>query len=509
MANESQNDPPRSDTDVEQQLPSQDHKPTGQEKTVAEDEAPQTPDPNIVDFDGPNDPENPLNWTTTRKATSIAIVSLTALLSPIGSTISAAAAPEIMIYFKTTDEALAALMTTIYLFGYAFGPLAIAPLSELYGKAPVFRVCAALFVVFNAACALANSLGSLIAFRLLAGIAGSCPGTLGGGSIADMIPRERRGAVMSAYIMGPVLGPTIGPIVGGYLTPAAGWRWGFWLMTISSGVMAVFIFLFMRESYAYAILKNKTARLRKETGNQNLRSKLDTGKNPRELFRFAILRPLKMLASPIVFLVSGYAATVFSYAYLCFTTFPRVFRDQYGFGSGASGLATIGLGIGFVAGLLFCGAVSDPWSARLAKTKNGGVAKPEYRLPTLVSGAIFVPIGLFWYGWSAEAKTHWIVPIIGTGLLGIGIVTAYSTAATYLVDAYPVYAASVMAASALFRCLIGALLPLAGGAMFDALGVGWGNSLLGFISIAFLPLSLVLYVYGERIRGSRLLKMEL
>lgn len=81
MNKESQNDPPRSDTDVERQLPSEDQEPTGQEKTVAEDEEPQTPDPNIVDFDGPNDPENPLNWSTARKATSIAIVSLTALLS--------------------------------------------------------------------------------------------------------------------------------------------------------------------------------------------------------------------------------------------------------------------------------------------------------------------------------------------------------------------------------------------------------------------------------------------
>lgn len=139
--------------------------------------------------------------------------------------------------------------------------------------------------------------------------------------------------------------------------------------------MAVFIVLFLHESYPYVILKKKTARLRQHTGNRQLRSALeDTSKTPRRLFAFSILRPLKMLISrPIVFLMSAYAATVFSYAYLCFTTFARVFRDQYAFGSGASGLTSIGLGIGFVVGLLFCGAVSDPWSAYLAK-KNGGLA---------------------------------------------------------------------------------------------------------------------------------------
>lgn len=316
-------------------------------------------------------------------------------------------------------------MTTIYLLGYAFGPLVIAPMSELYGRAIMFRSCAILFTLFNVACAVANSLGSLIAYRLLAGIAGSCAGTLGASSIADMIVREKRGAAMSAYVMGPTFGPTIGPIVGGYLTPAAGWRWGFWVMAIASGVTTFFILFFLPESYAHAILKRKTAKLRKRTGNHNLRSPLGTStKTPRQLFAFAILRPLKMLISPIVFLMSVYAATVFSYAYLCFTTFPRVFKDQYGFGSGAAGLANIGLGGGFVVGLLFCGAVSDRWSAYLTR-KNDGVVKSEYRLPNLIVGAFFVPIGLFWYGWTAEYKTHWIVPIIGTAFLGIGIVMAY------------------------------------------------------------------------------------
>lgn len=329
-----------------------------------------------------------------------------------------------MQHFGETDEALGTLITTIYLLGYAFGPLGIAPLSELYGRTIMFRSCTLLFTVFNIACAVADSFGSLVVYRLLAGIAGSCAGTLGASSIADMIVREKRGAAMSAYIMGPVLGPSIGPIVGGYVTASLGWRWDFWIMSIASGVMSACVFVFLRESYPYVILKRKTARLRQQTKNQNLQSALDMRKTPSQLFTISILRPVKMLISPIIFLMSTYAATVFSYAYLCFTTFPRVFEDQYGFGSAASGLTSIGLGIGFVLGTLFCGAVSDRWSAYLTK-KHGGVAKSEYRLPPLIAGAIFVPIGLFWYGWTAEYKTHWIVPIIGTTLTGIGIVTAY------------------------------------------------------------------------------------
>ena len=404
-------------------------------------------DPNIVEFDGLEDPENPMNWSSSKKNVTIVLVSMMTLLSyvptphslssiclmtelnhpqtrPIGSTISSAAAPEIMLHFNSTNESLSAFVTTIYLLGYVFGPLAIAPLSEIYGRAILYKTCMLLFVVFNIACAVANSLGSLIVFRLLAGLAGSCPITLGTGSIADMVPREKRGGAMGAYVIGAVFGPTIGPICGGYLTPAAGWRWNFRVMAIASGILTVIVLFSVPESYPYVLLKRKTERLRKETGNTKLRSALDTGKTASQLFTFTISRPLRMLLSPIVFSLSLYAAVVDSYLYISFTTFPRVFSGQYGFGSGASGLATLGLGVGSLVGVIFCGAVADRLSNRLTRMK-GGEAQPEYRLPTLGIGALCVPVGLFWYGWTAEYKTHWIVPIIGTGFIGGGMVITY------------------------------------------------------------------------------------
>ena len=92
----------------------------------------------------------------------------------------------------------------------------IAPLSELYGRAIVYNVCNSIFLIFSIACALANNLSGLIMFRLFAGIAASCPITLGMGTIADIIPPEKRGLAMASWLMGPLLGPTFGPL-GGYL----------------------------------------------------------------------------------------------------------------------------------------------------------------------------------------------------------------------------------------------------------------------------------------------------
>lgn len=82
------------------------------------------------------------------------------------------------------------------------------------------------------------------------------------------------------------------------------------------------------------------------------------------------------------------------------------------------------------------------------------------------------------------------------------------TVSTYLVDAYTTYAASAMAANTVFRSLAGALLPLAGPKMYEKLGLGWGNSLLGFIALALCPLPVIFYVYGERIRTSKLFKVD-
>jgi MFS family permease len=117
-----------------------------------------------------------------------------------------------MRHFGSTNETLGAFVTSIYILGYAFGPLVIAPLSEMYGRSLLYNINNLLFLIFTIACAVANSLGALIAFRFLVGIAASAPITLGAGTIADIIPVERRGAAMALWIMGPIFGPTIGPL---------------------------------------------------------------------------------------------------------------------------------------------------------------------------------------------------------------------------------------------------------------------------------------------------------
>ncbi|KAK5171527.1 hypothetical protein LTR16_011779, partial [Cryomyces antarcticus] len=166
-----------------------------------------------------------------------------------------------------------------------------------------------------------------------------------------------------------------------------------------------------------------------------------------------------LLFSPIVAALSVYTAVVYGILYLLFTTFTFVFEDTYHFSSGNVGLTYVASGIGMLLGLGIIGTVSD--RIVKAKSKNGGM-KPEHRLPPLVPGGLCIPVGLFMYGWSAQYHVHWIVPMIGTLFVGLGLIAAFMCIQTYLVDAFTVHAASAMAANTVLRSIFGALLPLAG-----------------------------------------------
>ena len=264
--------------------------------TKAEEEQNAGGDPSIVDFDGPDDPLNARNWSSRRKWGNIAVIAgvtfLTYVLSttfpvpslfsteplqhqslfslmhlssrfvpdpslflaqptpflanshplpangppllsrPLASSMFAPGVPGLMQEFHSTSTSLASFVVSVYVLGYAFGPIVLAPLSELYGRMPLYHASNVGFVVFTVACALASDLKMLIGFRFVEGVFGSCPITIGGGTIADLFVAETRGKVMALWALGPLMGPVIGPVAGGYLAEAKGWRWVFWVIAM-------------------------------------------------------------------------------------------------------------------------------------------------------------------------------------------------------------------------------------------------------------------------------------
>ena len=136
------------------------------------------------------------------------------------------------------------------------------------------------------------------------------------------------------------------------------------------------------------------------------------------------------------------------------------------------------------------------------KKNNQNIGKPEFRVPIMIPGSFLVPIGLFWYAWSAQEHTHWIVPNLGALVYSMGGIICFQGIQVYLVDAYTMYAASAIAAAAFLRSVLAFVFPLFAPYLYARLHIGWGTSLLAFIAIAIgIPSPLLLWKYGQHLRG--------
>ncbi|PKY00615.1 MFS general substrate transporter [Aspergillus campestris IBT 28561] len=457
----------------------------------------------IVGWEAQDDPEYPMNFSAWKKWLLLGLIALVTLTTPFASSILSPAIGSVDQEFGNDDVTIGSMTVSIYLVGYVIGPLFLAPLSEIYGRRLVLAAANLFFCVWQIGCALAPNMAALIVFRLLTGIGGAGCITLGGGVISDMFRVDQRGFAMGFWTLGPLFGPILGPLVGGYVTQTIGWRWDFWIVLMLGGVLTVVLEIFNRETNHRILIQHKVARLRKELGRDDLKSCYEGGadaQNRTQILLNGLIRPIKLLAlSPLVFFLSLYVAFVYGVLYLLFTTIPTVFESVYGFSIGSTGLVYLSLGLGNFIGWLLITLFSDKSVVKLAKANNG-LFQPEMRLAISIFSGIFLPITFFWYGWCAYYKTHWILPIIALAPFGFGIMGLFLPILTYLVDCYPMYAASAIAANTVLRSLVGAFLPLAGPSMYETMGLGWGNSLLGFICVGMIPLPIIFYKYGERLR---------
>ncbi|OCL04627.1 MFS general substrate transporter [Glonium stellatum] len=462
-------------------------------------------DKGLVGWDGQDDPLNPRNFPDSRKWCLLLLVSAITFVSPLASSMFAPGVSFMDAEFHNTSTILSSFSVSIFVLGFVIGPLFLSPLSEIYGRRPVLNYSNCFFVVWNLGCALAPNLAGLLVMRFLGGVGGSACLTVGGGVIADLFLPEQRGLATSVYSLGALFGPVLGPICGGFIAQLAGWRWVYWVLLMASAAVTGGIIVMNRETNPAVIIKQKVKRLRKDLNRPELRSVYTQNLSERQLRTSFIisrgfLRPIKLLlTSPIVLLLSLYVSFVFGLLYLIFTTITTVYIETYNWPPDLCGLAYLGVGIGFFIGIIFVAKTNDATIIRLTKANNN-VYEPEMRLPTCVIFGILIPISFFWYGWTTEKHVHWIVPIIGLLPFGIGMMGIFGPIQTYLIDVFPTFAASAVAALTVSRCLFGALLPLAGPAMYESLGLGWGNSLLGFVAMALIPVPALIYRFGGMVR---------
>ncbi|KAH0565208.1 hypothetical protein GP486_001391 [Trichoglossum hirsutum] len=461
-------------------------------------------DPNVVTWDGPDDPENPKNWSKKKKWGITLMVSSFTLISPVSSTMVAPALNAIAKEFHITSVIESQLTLSIFVLAYAVGPLVVGPLSEMYGRVPVLKLANLFYLIFNTACGASRSKGQMTAFRFLSGLGGSAPLALGGGVLSDCWKAEERGKSMSIYSLAPLLGPAIGPIAGGFITMKATWRWVFYATSIACALVQGIGLLYLRETYPPKILLRKARKLRKETGNRDLRTEYEQpDKTLVKTLRTSLVRPFKLLGTqPIIQALALYMAYLYGLMYLVLSTFPTLWEGTYGESVGVGGLNYISLGIGFFLGAQVCAPLQDKIYRHLKTRSRSSSGTPEFRVPLMLPGSFMVPVGLFWYGWSAHAKLHWIMPNIGAAIFTSGTIICFQCIQAYLVDSYTRYAASAVGAATVLRSLAGFTFPLFAPRMYEVLGYGWGNSLLGFVGILLgWPAPLLLWKFGAKLRA--------
>jgi multidrug resistance protein len=456
-------------------------------------------DPYLAEFI-PHDPRNPMLFSTWKKWSITLMVAFATLAVAFVSSAYSAAIPQVIAEFHCSTE-VATLGTSLFVLGFAGGPLLWAPMSELYGRQVLFIGTYAILTAFNAGAAGSQNIWTLIILRFLAGFFGSSPLTNAGGVIADMFPANQRGLGMSVFAAAPFLGPAIGPIVGGFVGETVGWRWVEGVMAIFTCLLWIAGALYIPETYPPVLLKKRAAALSMQTGKTyiSILEKQRGKTTPAKAFKTALARPWALLfREPIVFLISIYMAILYGTLYMLFGAFPIVFQENRGWSQGIGGLSFSGVSVGMLIGVVY--SIFDNKRYANVEKKHNGEAPPEARLPPAMVGALALPIGMFWFAWTNYPSIHWIVCIIATAPFGFGMVLVFLSGMNYLIDSYTIYAASVLAANSVLRSLFGTAFPLFTNQMYTRLGIHWASSIPAFLALACLPAPFVFYKYGAAIR---------
>ncbi|KAI1145438.1 MFS general substrate transporter [Nemania diffusa] len=459
--------------------------------------------PFIVEF-VPGDPYNPMKFSKAKKWVCAMIMAAATLAVSFSSSAFSSATADVMEEFGASTD-VAILGISLFVLGFAIGPVFWAPLSEFYGRQIIYAATYLPLAALNAGAIGSKNIATLLVLRFLAGSFGSSPLTNAAGVVADMFDASERALALAIFVGAAFLGPSLGPIASGFLVEAAGWKWNQGLMAIFTGIVFLVGSVGVPETYTPYLLRTRAAKLSHLTGKV-YRSKMDVfneakPKTMTEQFKTAFLRPWVLLFwEPIVLLTSIYIAIVYGTLYLLFAAFPVIFTELRGWNLGMTGLSFAGIAVGMVVAVFYYILVEQRRYIRVVEA-NGGVAPPEARLPPAIIGSVLLPVGLFLFAWTNGPEMHWIVPIVGTGFFGAGLILVFLGLINYLVDSYVVFAASTIAANSILRSIFGAVFPVFAPVIYSRLNVHWASSIPAFLSVLCMPGPLLFYWYGGRIRS--------
>ncbi|KAL1870023.1 hypothetical protein Plec18167_007541 [Paecilomyces lecythidis] len=459
----------------------------------------------VVGFNGENDQLNPKYWSLAYKWRTLGIVGMTGFLVGWASSIDSMVIKQAQEEFHVSDitESLA---TALYLIAFAFGSLVAAPFSETVGRNPVYLVTLSMFMIFIMASGLAPNIGSQFVFRFLAGLFGCTPLTTFGGSMSDIFHLLDRTYAFPICCSLSFLGPFLAPMVGAFIGQSSlvNWRWSEWTTVILAGLITVAIFLFVPETYAPVLLKWKADHLRSITGDSRFIAAIEfeQASISVRLMR-SCSRPFKLFFGELmVALFTMYLVVVYIVLFGFLTGYDFIYGKTYGFSQGSVGLAFIGMNIGFLIAFAIIPHIYYKYKKALealAKTANGH-PEPEERLWYAMYGAPWLPISLFWMGWTSYPSIPYWSSLASSVAFGFAVQGIFISSYQYLIDTYEQYAASALVSATFFRYIAAGVMVVVSLPMYKNLGVHWSLTLLGCVSLVMTPVPYIFYKYGRSFR---------
>ncbi|KAL1605144.1 hypothetical protein SLS60_004687 [Paraconiothyrium brasiliense] len=458
-------------------------------------------DPNLIDWDSPDDPENPHNWSRGYKWFITAMLGMVTFVITFASSVFSTATQATAQNFNVSNEVMV-LGTSLFVLGFAVGPPIWGPLSELYGRKYPLFFGFFVFAIFQIPVAVAQNLQTIMLCRFFGGMFGSAPLGIVGGQLTDFWGPLDRGIAMVTFAGATFIGPVAGPIVGGFIVNShLGWRWTEYITAIMGFFFGAIGFLTVPETFAPVLLSRRATRIRFATKNWAVHAKRDEQQvDLKSITEKYLLRPFAMLLKePILDLITIYMAIIYGILYLFFEAYPIAFQEQRGWNPGVGALPFLSITIGVILG---GGIIIFTTKTRFAKKfkENNGVVVPEERLIPMIIGAFLFPAGMFWFAWTSSPNITWVPQVLAGIFIGAGVLMIFLQGLNYIIDCYLMYANSAIAANTFVRSGFGAGFPLFATAMYHTLGVNWATSVLGFITAAMFPVPILFFFYGARIR---------
>jgi MFS family permease len=320
--------------------------------------------------------------------------------------------------------------------------------------------------------------------------------------LGDLWRPEQRGTSFAIATFLPLLGPALGPILGGVISGSIGWPWIFWVLSCFDAALIVVAFFAFPETYGQLLLHRKAANLAKQTGKLYY-TEYDVHKQPLATkLKNGLLRPCRLLATqPIIQVMALFLSFNYGTLFFVLTSYATIWTKKYGQSVTISGVHYIALVIGYTIAAQGGARITDKVWKHL-KAKAGGQTAPEYRVPLMIPGLMLIPVGLFWYGWAAEAHTPWPVVDVGVGFFGCGVILSTQAMQQYVMESFREHVASATAASQFLRSVFAFCFPLFAPALYNSLGYGWGNTTIALVFLALaIPSPFVLWFWGARLRA--------